>query len=632
MIQKVPVEGKWLQYDDQTGEYWHGNKFDTAKHGEMPESDLRMIELRRIASIENPLRFFLPHGLEWSAEERVLAGGKVVLPAACYDEAYGNDGVGFLSDHTRQLMMMMAPRKTGKSIVGAVKMALNIVKCDPSWEIFTEHGVAVPEWRGPQQVVVSSLMPMNLAELWHAYLEILPRDLLGQYAPNWGCVEGIEGEEGRQKAISFGDTRPRDSKLLNQSRILFLTYNQKQSNWLNFRASIWHSDEQSGREHVMAFQNGATTMGAYTPIICTLSGFRVPERPDTGAGGLMHKMWNGSDTMGFGDKDIGRYSMSLTETPDCIIHPERKKQLYDAYANPDIERSQQAERHGLAVFYGGWEVGGGLMFEEVERRTHMIEPPWGESAPEGATLYRSCDHGETSPMACSWIALFPPNNEYAKFSFAVVYRLHYEAGARIANHAPEIIEKSGNQRVKVDVQRDDEDGTTFDVYEEVFTGERYYSTLMDPRSWAMPANGIPIAYIYSRHGLETEQSPGDRNYSDASAGKRGQNDFLRDWLHIDRNLDHPFLRDKDGEPIKGSPRLFMADIPCMRPLIDEFESYRRGDKDPERPATNQDDHAIDTLKFWAAQEPQPADLEGYDDHVADDWIDDDQPLCGRTGY
>jgi len=606
----------------------HGNFFDTADTLKLSKDDFEWLENRRIEAIKNPLAYFLPHGLEWSETDRILANGRVVIPPACYDKKLMHDGIGFLSDSSHELMMMMACRKGGKSIIGAVKTALTMFECDPEWPIFKEHGVKFPEWRGPQQAVIASLMPMNLGELWNAYLEILPRELLGQHAPNWGQ---FPEEQGRQKAMGFGDTRPRSMDFSDKSRALFLTYNQKLSNWLNFRASVFHSDEQSGREHVMAFLNGATTMGDYTPIICTLSGFRIPDRSDTGAGGLMHKMWNGSDTMGFGPEQIGRYSMSMNQVPDHIIHPNRKRQLYDAYANPDIERSQQAERHGLAVFHGGWEVGGGLMFEEFERRTHIIDPPWGDNiAPEGATLSRSCDHGETSPMACSWIALFPPNNEYAKFAFAVVYRLHYEEGQRIAHHAPAIIEKSGSTREKVGVERDEDDGVTFDVYEEVFGVERYEATLMDPRSWAMPANGIPIAYIYARHGLETEQSPGDRNYSEG--GKRGQNDWLRDWMHIDRNLEHPFLRNNDGSAIMGSPRIFLCDVPCMRPLVDEFESYRRGDKDPERPANGQADHAIDTLKFWAAQEPQPADMSAHDDFGDDDEDDGWAPLSSRTGY
>jgi len=393
MIQKVPVQGKWLQYDDHTRQFWHGNFFDTAEHGELTENELKFMELRREAAIDNPLRFFLPHGLEWSAEDRVLANGRVVIPPACYDKAFGNDGVGFLSDRDHPLKIFMAPRKTGKSIQGAVAMALHMFKCDPEWEIFTEHGVACPEWRGPQQSVIASLMPMNLGELWNAYLEVVPRNLLGRYAPNYGTREG---EQGTQKIISFRDTRPRAMDFTDGNRGLFLTYNQKLANWLNFKAGLMHADEQQGLEHLMAFLNGATTMGDYTPIICSLSGFRIPERPDTGAGGLMHKMWTGSDTVGFSEEQIGRYSTSITQVPDCIIHPKRKKQLYDAYANPEIQRSQQAERHGLAVFYGGWEVGGGLMFSEFSRRTHIIDPLWDVNLkpPREVTLHRSCDHGE----------------------------------------------------------------------------------------------------------------------------------------------------------------------------------------------------------------------------------------------
>ena len=122
-------------------------------------------------------------------------------PASQYPERWKNDGAAFLNDWEREYLMMVAPRKVGKSSIGAVKVGLYAMKCDPEWPIFQENGIEYREWDGnPKQVVIASFAPENMAQLWAVYQEFLPRYELGPYAPNWGMYPG---EEGRQKFLNF---------------------------------------------------------------------------------------------------------------------------------------------------------------------------------------------------------------------------------------------------------------------------------------------------------------------------------------------------------------------------------------------------------------------------------------------
>ena len=169
--------------------------------------------------------------------------------------------------------------------------------------------------------------------------------------------------------------------------------------------------------------------------------------------------------------------------------------------------------------------------------------------------------------------------------------MFYQPNCPPAVSVPEIIRMSHNDRIKTGTETDPIRSETYDTFAEVNIGEKYVCSAMDSRSRSYKAGGIPIGALYARYGIDFAPAGGQKDEITIP--------FIRDFLRI--NNDKPHIVTKKP----GAPMLYVFDLPCTRPLVDEIETWQRDPKDSDKPKKKQSDHAIDCIKFWAAMQPQP---------------------------
>ena len=530
---------------------------------------------------QNPMSHFIPHGVPWRMKEMVVAGGNFVIDSAKYPKEYSNDGAAFLNDWENDGAIILGPNQCGKSVLLSMFTALHTVKCDPKWKTFQKTPINCPEWRGPRTWIVASYSWDNVGTIWERIRFFLPRHELGRYAPSWGAYPG---ENGAAKNMTFGDGRKKELQLACGSRLIFLCYTQQQMHWEGFTCDGGSFDEQVPKEKWIGWNRGTTTRGDYTPFAMALTGHVLDDRPDTGAAGwIKRQLWDGTNTMG---KSIGKYHLSIDSTPDAIIPQKKKAALYTQWADPKTRRSEKDERAAIARYWGGWEEGSGLVFDEFNRAIHIINPLW-ERPPHEWTKWRVIDYGDNGITCCSWWAVGPKG-------WAVCYRVLYERGLLVAETARKVIEMSGNTRIDDGTDEDPVTGTIYRRYIENQTGEVFYNSLLDSRSAAQNKQGPTLIELFERYGLELNPACGQVNEI--------QIPRLKDWLKVDWSKDHPWRKDKDGKPMKGCPSVFFFDGACEQGVI-EIESLQKDKNDPRKIARKQDDHFVDTGKYWASDEP-----------------------------
>ena len=637
MKYRVPITGEWVQFSD-------ASLATLRAHGKGGLADGLMEHYREY--LKNPMARFLPHGVAWRDEPKVYADGAVTIPAADYPKEWRNDGVAFMNDWKRDYVMMLASRKTGKSASGAVKVGNFMLNCDPAWPCYSGEGgwlVQHRAWNGPQTAIVSSFGTQNLAELWAAYLEFWPRDELGPYAPEYpreDLGEGVDGSTdnppiwGRARHMAFGDGRPKDFvPFKSGGRIIFLLYTQMQHVWMNFKANIWHADEQPQIARLHAFESGTQTMGDYTPIIFTFSGFKLPDRPDTGAAGPLKRIWDLRDTMGKKPSEIGRYNIDIPSVPDAIITAKKKKQQYDKYANPEIERDIATERLGLAVYFPGWEPGGGLAFgpDVWQRELCVIAPLWEEGkTPRNWTKWRVIDFCDNKTTCVSWFGIGPWKTWWGEVvTVRVLYRLLYERKMLVAGAAERVIAMSHNSSSFQYEEHDDQTHNTYQYFMEVQNGEQFYGDLIDSRIGAQKQQGQMIIDMFRRYGL-TNLAP--------ASGKDNQDQIgsLKDIMRIDYDKPHPFRKNEkdlagggDGK-VMGCPGLFVFDGVCDG-AVDELDNLAEDSSLSGKHVIdmNQPHDFVDTAKYWASENPQYMGDYGLVGGETDDDLETGNSYWGR---
>ena len=72
----------------------------------------------------------------------------------------------------------------------------------------------------------------------------------------------------------------------------------------------------------------------------------------------------------------------------------------------------------------------------------------------------------------------------------------------------------------------------------------------------------------------------------------------------------------------GAPRLYFFDSETIT-FVDEIESMERDRFDPAKLAKGCDDHAIDTGKYWASDDPR---------YFGDNWFNRNDGYEGGTPY
>lgn len=601
MKYNIPINGEWQTVTDEQLAIMRR------------EGQHEVENLIRACEI-NPLAYMLPHGIPWCAKERSYAEGRIIVPPSNYPKKYKDDGVAFLSDTQSDYVMLVAPRKSGKSVLGCNFIGLRANECDPNWMIFKEHGVEFIPFDGPTTAVIGSFGWTNVAELWEVYRHFLPRDELGPYSPEWGK---FPGESGRPRNLTFGDGRPKSIIMQrSKSRFVFLCYTQQQHVWENFKAKLLHADEQIPMDKLTAWLDSTRNMGDYTPACFTLSGFRLKERSDTGASGeLKVGLWDGERD---GGKTIGRYHIDIDSVPDAIMTPKKKQEAYDKYVNPEIERTEKDAKRGLACYFPGWEPGGGLAFGDVwNREIHVIPPLWADDKiPKNWTKWRVIDYADRQTSCCGWFAVGP--------KFAVLYRLLYEKDMLVAELVKEVIAMSHNKQLILGQESDPATGSILQQFEEDQCEEQFYCDLLDPRAAEWRQQGETLIDLFRRYGMA--------NITAASARRnKVQIPLFKDWLKIEKDMPHPTRKNEDGSVYLGAPKLFFFEG-LTNPAQREIEQVQCDESVSGESVINKKDphDFIDVGKYWASDKP---DFRGdWDEREHKEEQEDDYEPNEFTGY
>ena len=576
----VPLNGKWLRiYDAELRE------METADRKKYNAWDDYIHRVQK-----NPLAFFLPHG-------RPRKDGS-------------NDGLAMLNDTKHDLILLTAGNQLGKSMLGAAYTSLRCIPNDPKWPIFTQHGVKPKEFRGPQQVIVASYSWDEVNTVWNTYRKILPREMLGPYAPFWGH---FKGERGKSKDLRFHNAT-KSIKIECDTLFIFLSYVQSLTHWEGKQCDLGHLDEQCPEDKFDALTARQTTRGGesgFTPICMTLTGHVIPERPDTGAAGwIKRKVIDENITKG---RKVGKYRIAVEDVPDVIISREKKNKMKIQWVDePTKLHDEKKLREAEARYWGGWEVGGGVVLNEWNKDFHWIEPfDYRKFKP---TYYRHIDHGQ-NPCAAGVFAVMP-------WGDIVLIQEYYEYGRNIYDNAAAIVEWCGNKRVRCDsIGWDDKNET----WEEVFVGLEFRSSELDIRSFKRRTeeSAKTIGQLYNESGCWVTPTSGQHNYSNKKVKvDEGVIPLLKDLLalrkdriHIDVRLERP--RDP-ALASYGAPKLYVFNT-CKH-TRSEVESWI-GYKDDV-------DDMISCLKHMAARErPYMGDFD-----IENKGIDISKVRSSITGY
>lgn len=582
----LPVDGEWIAYTTAD--------LDMLRATGKPKQ-AALLEKAWDDYNKNRLAHFLPHGLPWSEKERVYGEGVVVLAPSEYDPKFQNDGVAFLSDWEHDHQLFIAPRKTGKTTAGVAKDGIFTCQCDPRWPIFRKHGVEYREWQGPKKLYIASYEWHTLRMLWDLVRQFFPRYELGPFADEWGKYPG---EKGRPKFINFNNYMQKEIQLLRSKSILmFGCYKQSQASAETFESDAAHWDEQPPRTFHVAWSDGTRARGDYTPDWFTMSGYRIKDRPDTGAAGFVFQDLYRRNRLG--TASIVRYHNDIPSTPDVFVSARKKKTEYDKYENPETPRDRLTTMRAVGSYWPGFETSGGKVISAFDRNMHLIPRIWNDNEiPDRLCKYRVLDYGTSAGTnCCAWFAMTWPGFAHDGVTFAdpiaICYRLLYKSDFEIADTAQAVIEMSHNRRREVGSWRDEKVHATFTCWDEEQVAESYCRSILDGRSATQKQMGASVANIFARYGLALEPARG--LHFEASLPE------LSSWLTVDPNRPHLTRRNDDGSPEMGAPRLYIIDDQA-EPVLEEFDSWFQ---DPETNKTIKPkrDHAISTFLYFCTAEP-----------------------------
>jgi hypothetical protein len=509
----VPLKGQWQIIADR-----YLREIDTSNHKLYIAWDDYISRVQK-----NPLSFFLPHGAKRKDGT--------------------NDGLAFINDTENDLIILTAPEQTGKSIHGAAFICFRTLPCAKDWLCFTHHGVKHHEWKGPRQVIIASYSWDEVSTVWNTYKKIMPREILGPYSPNWGA---FRGEHGNQKELTFGNATKRLKWHGCGTEFIFLSYVQSITHWTGKQADEVHLDEQADEEKVDQVTSRQRTRGGKDgppPIICTLTGHQVKDRPDTGAAGWMkRKIIDRGITKG---RKVALYKITIPSVPDAIMSKKAKEAARIQWVvEPKKFNDEKKIREAEAKYHGGWEVGGGLVLSEWNPDFHWISPfdIW-KFKP---TLYRMIDHGQ-NPCACGLFAVMP-------WGDTIMFQEYYVFGKNIYDNARGIVEMCGNEVIKA--QWDDEGK----ILEEVFKKMDFRASEMDSRSFNKKADesNKPIGRVYNESGLFCTPASGKH---DKAKDEHGLITLLKEALavrpeeiHIDYRLGRARPPEKKS---MGAPKFYI---------------------------------------------------------------------------
>jgi hypothetical protein len=229
---------------------------------------------------------------------------------------------------------------------------------------------------------------------------------------------------------------------------------------------------------------------------------------------------------------------------------------------------------------GIWGIAEGAI--HVIDQTSIIEgsPAILEYLQHHCLLFRTLDHGDSSPTCCLWWAVDRNGN-------VICYREYYQPNALVSTHRQNIYELSINERYEQDLA----DPSIFHAMPQRQGGrwsvaDEYADVLEHPRETAL------------------FWQPADNN-------ELGTRNRINEFLQVDPQRVHPFTRQH------GAPRLYFVQITDTYPqgcyhVLRETRSQKRVKigTDLGRPIFSDErdpsvvDHAYDPVRYFIASRPQ----------------------------
>lgn len=208
------------------------------------------------------------------------------------------------------------------------------------------------------------------------------------------------------------------------------------------------------------------------------------------------------------------------------------------------------EKLKAAFLDGNWDVFAGMMFPELQRDRHVIEPI---TLPASWRRYTAVDWGYTAPWAVLWAAEDEDGRIWA-------YRELYQTGVGEAEQARRIL--------------DAETAT-----------ERIGARFADDAMWATRGDAKPIASVYAEEGVHLTQ-----------AGK-GAGSRVNGWQRVHSYLaEAPACPHHRAQGWETCPKLHI--FSTCTDLYRELSSLPHATKgDPEDADTTADDHLSDALRY-----------------------------------
>lgn len=497
-------------------------------------------------------------------------------------------GHDFVNDYKSDLCMLLAGNQLGKTFHMLAWVMMRMLKVDPSWPCFTMHGdlsLKVPEWRGAQIGMIASYEWSHIVRnIWPKFSILMPEYELEEYSAHWNPRE----KGSKRKKPNFGSGSPSVELKHSGGRVDFGAYHQGQVAFESTTYQVVGGDEQMPEGIFDATITRGTTADNFQ-IGISATPHRVEGQPETGAGTFMHRLVMGVNTKGI---KTGVYHIAINEVPDVIISPKKKKEAYVRnIVEPEASGKRARIEAGKSRYHGTFESPEGLVYDNWSHSLHVIDPI---KIPSDWTRFRSFDPGETKPSGCLWAAMAP-------WGDLVFYREYYESGAGMRGDAKNIIELSGNRRLKVD-SVEDEDGGVTAIFEEQYDSEVYDICVMDGRAFSQPAKeeGVKQSQVYADMGLDCQQGSGMRNETAVP--------IVKDWLEPIEGRTHIMVRlglvkhvlDPDGKPVTSAPRTYVTSD--LVHFITEIEGYINDPKTG-RPV-DKDDHLMCCAKYMLLKGPR----------------------------
>jgi PBSX family phage terminase large subunit len=237
---------------------------------------------------------------------------------------------------------------------------------------------------------------------------------------------------------------------------------------------------------------------------------------------------------------------------------------------------------------GSFDVFSGQIYDEFNPRIHVLPQPF--EIPQQFERFRMIDHGTATGHAtcCLWAAVDFDSNIF-------IYQEYYQEDLPVSKHVENINRLSQVRTTRGEVISD-----------------HYSYTVIDPSTHAKTKekNGyrFSIADEYLDAGISTIAAQND---------VRAGINRVKEYLKVDQERYHPFLKDPEGEALKGAPKLFF--FPQCEHLIEEMGQYRWKSysgkmlanidrDDPKEAPVKRNDNAVDSLRYGIMSRPQTPGL------------------------